>query len=83
LGAYLRRQRSRLGAPSALPATAHKRARIVYNMRRFGRAYTKKSAEEFTELHRERQERNLPKRAKELGDELKQVETAEAAEAAV
>jgi hypothetical protein len=29
LGAYLRRQRWRLGAPKALSATAHKRARIV------------------------------------------------------
>jgi len=30
LGAYLRRQRSRLGAPKAITAAAHKLARIVY-----------------------------------------------------
>jgi len=29
LGAYLRRQRSRLGAPKAITATAHKLARIL------------------------------------------------------
>jgi hypothetical protein len=32
LGAYLRRQRSRLGVPKAITATAHKLARIVYHL---------------------------------------------------
>src|SRR4029079_12282154 len=36
LGAYLRRQRSRLGAPKAITATAHKLARILYNLMRHG-----------------------------------------------
>src|SRR5437764_11614730 len=35
LGAYLRRQRSRLGAPKAITATAHKLARIVYHVVRY------------------------------------------------
>jgi hypothetical protein len=39
LGAYLRRQRSRLGAPKAMTATAHKLARIVYHLMRYGEAY--------------------------------------------
>ncbi len=38
LGAYLRRQRSRLGAPKAITATAHKLARILYNLMRYGLA---------------------------------------------
>ena len=38
LGAYLRRQRSRLGAPKAITATAHKLARIVYHLVRYGLA---------------------------------------------
>ena len=42
LGAYLRRQRARLGAPKAITATAHKLARILYNMLRYGVAYMKK-----------------------------------------
>ena len=36
LGAYLRRQRARLGAPKAITATAHKLARILYNLMRHG-----------------------------------------------
>jgi len=32
----LRRQRSRLGAPKAITATAHKLARILYNLMRHG-----------------------------------------------
>ena len=32
LGAYLRRQRSRLGSPKAVTATAHKLARVVYHL---------------------------------------------------
>ena len=36
LGAYLRRQRSRLGAPKAITATAHKLARLVYTMLKHG-----------------------------------------------
>ncbi len=42
LGAYLRRQRSRLGAPKAITAAAHKLARIIYNMMRYGVAYMKR-----------------------------------------
>src|SRR4029077_17874721 len=41
LGAYLRRQRSRLGSPKAITATAHKLARIVYHLMRYGETYVK------------------------------------------
>jgi transposase len=70
LGAYLRRQRSRLGAPKAITATAHKLARIVYNVMRFGVAYAKKTEEEYVTEQRQRLERNLHRRAKDLGYEL-------------
>src|SRR4051794_2424982 len=43
LGAHLRRQRSRLGAPKAITATAHKLARIVYHLMRYGEAYVKET----------------------------------------
>ena len=36
LGAHLRRQRSRLRAPKAITATAHKLARIFYTVMRYG-----------------------------------------------
>ena len=39
LGAYLRRQRSRLCAPKAITATAYKLARLVYTMLKHGTAY--------------------------------------------
>jgi len=70
LGAYLRRQRGRLGAPKAITATAHKLARIVYALVRFGGEYVKRSEAEYTEQVRGRLERQLKRRAKELGFEV-------------
>jgi len=74
LGAYLRRQRSRLGAPKAITATAHKLARIFYTMMRYGVTYQKQSEAEFVEQNRQRLEKSLRRRAKELGFELKKIE---------
>jgi transposase len=79
LGAYLRRQRSRLGAPKAITAAAHKLARIVYNLMRYGVAYMKQTEAAYAEQVRERRERQLQRQARELGYELKKVETATAA----
>ena len=74
LGAYLRRQRSRLGAPKAITATAHKLARILYGMVRYGWAYVKKSEAEYAEQVKARLEKSLYRRAKELGFEVKKIE---------
>jgi transposase len=74
LGAYLRRQRSRLGAPKAITATAHKLARIVYNLMRYGMAYVKQTEEAYAEQVRQRLEKQLQRRAKELGYELTKIE---------
>jgi transposase len=74
LGAYLRRQRGRLGAPKALTATAHKLGRILYHLMRYGEAYVKKTEEAYQEQVRERLEKHLHRRAKELGYELKKIE---------
>jgi hypothetical protein len=70
LRAYLRRQHSRLGAPKAITATAHKLARILYNLLRYGLAYMKRDEEAYTEQVRDRLEKGLHRRAKELGYEL-------------
>jgi transposase len=67
LGASLRRQRSRLGAPKAITATAHKLARIVYNLMRFGLEYVAKEESAYAEQVRAKQEKQLHRRAKELG----------------
>ena len=40
LGAYLRRLKARKGPMKAITATAHKLAKIIYNMLRHGREYT-------------------------------------------
>jgi transposase len=73
-GAYRRRQRSRLGAPKAITATAHKLARIVYNLVRYGVAYMKQTAAASAEQVRERLEKQLRRRAKELGYQLTKIE---------
>ena len=75
LGAYLRRQRSRLGAPKAITATAHKLARILYNLMRYGVEYMKKTEAEYAEQERARQEKSFHRRAKELGYEVKKAES--------
>ena len=81
LGAYLRRQRGRLGAPKAITATAHKLARILYHVMRFGEAYVKQTEAAYAEQTRQRQEKQLQRRAKELGYTLTKVETTAAAPA--
>jgi transposase len=78
LGAYLRRQRSRLGAPKAVTATAHKLARIVYHLMRYGLAYVKETEAAYAEQVRQRLEKQLRRRARELGYELHKIEAAAA-----
>jgi transposase len=70
LGAYLRRQRARLGAPKAITATAHKLARILYHLMRHGIAYMRQEEAAYAEQVRERLEKQLRRRAKELGYQL-------------
>jgi transposase len=75
LGAYLRRQRSRLGSPKAITATAHKLARILYHLMRHGEAYVKQEEAAYAQQVRQRLEKQLQRRARELGYELKKVES--------
>ena len=70
--------------PKAITATAHKLARIVYNLVRFGWAYMRKEEEAYAEQIRGQQEKHLRRRAKELGYELvKPQPTAENASSAL
>jgi transposase len=73
LGAYLRRQRARLGAPKAITATAHKLARIVYHLMRGGVAYLKQTEAAYAEQVHQRLEKQFLRRAKELGYEVKKI----------
>jgi transposase len=74
LGAFLRRQRSRLGAPKAITATAHKLARIVYHLLRYGEAYVAEQEEKYAAEVRARLEKQLRRRARELGYAVVKIE---------
>src|SRR5262249_2051408 len=74
LGAYLRRQRSRRGAPKAITALAPKLARLVYHRVRYGLAYVRQTEADYAEQVRARVEKQLHRRAKELGFELRKIE---------
>lgn len=67
LGAYYRRMKSRLGPGKAITATAHKLARLVYNLLRYGKAYVQRTQEEYEAQQHERQVRSLKRRARLLG----------------
>ena len=54
LGAFLRRKKAQLGAPQAITATAHKLARIIYAMLRYGQAYVDAGAEYYESQYRQR-----------------------------
>lgn len=63
LGAYYRRIKARLGPAKAITATAHKLAKIVYNMLKHGKDYVDRGAEYYEKQYRERVLKNLSKRA--------------------
>ena len=67
LGAYLRRMTARLGKPQAVTATAHKLARLIYSMLRYGTAYVDLGQDYYERQYKERVVQNLTRRAKELG----------------
>lgn len=66
LGAFFRRIRSRLGAPKAITATAHKLAKIVYNMLKHGKEYVDVGQDYYEQQYQQRMRRNLEKRAAAL-----------------
>ena len=70
LGAYCRRQRTRLGAPKAITATAHKLARTFYSMLKNGTEYVDKGQDYYEKQYQERIINNLKKRASDMGFDL-------------
>jgi hypothetical protein len=67
LGAQYRRLRGKLGAPKAITAMAHKLARLVYRMLKWGHAYVDKGLQYYEDRHRQQQVQRLKKRAATLG----------------
>ncbi len=70
LGAFLRRKKAHLGAPKAITATAHKLARIIYSMLRYGQQYVDAGAEYYESQYRRRALRAAKQRAAQLGYQL-------------
>lgn len=70
LGAFYRRLRSRLGAPKAITATAHKLARLFYRLWTTGGEYTDPGANYYEQQYQQRMFKNLSKKAQALGFSL-------------
>lgn len=67
LGGYFRRMRSRLGAPKAITATAHKLARIFFHLWKNGDTYQDLGADYYEQKYKDRVLKNIKKRAQQLG----------------
>jgi hypothetical protein len=76
LGAQYRRLRGKLGAPKAITAMAHKLARLVYRMLKWGHEYVDKGLQYYEERHRQQQVQLLKKRAAKLGLQIVGPQTA-------
>jgi transposase len=59
--------RARKGPEQATVATAHKIARIVYHLLKYGEAYEAESAAAYEQQRREREMRQLTRRAAKRG----------------
>jgi len=70
LGAQYRRLRTKLGAPKARKAMAHKLARIAYRMLKYGQAYVDQGKEFYEQKYRHQQITMLTKKAAALGLQL-------------
>jgi transposase len=70
LGAFFRRLKARLGAPKAITATAHKLARLVYTMLKYGTAYVRQGMAAYEQQYRDRAVKPMTRRAKVWGDTL-------------
>ena len=67
VGGYYRSMRARKGPEQANLATAHKIARMVYHLLKYGEAYEAESAAAYEQQRQERELRVLTRRAAKLG----------------
>jgi transposase len=74
LGAQYRRLRTKLGAPKAITAMAHRLARLVYRMLKYGQAYVDKGTEYYENRFRQQQIDLLRKRAAKLGLQIAEIQ---------
>jgi transposase len=74
LGAQYRRLRTKLGAPKAITAMAHRLTRLVYRMLKYGQRYVDQRAEYYEQNYRNQQLQFLRKKAAQLGFQLTEAE---------
>lgn len=67
LGAFFRRLKARLGPAKAITATAHKLARIIYRLLKYGHNYLDPGVQYYQEKYRANLLKSLQKRAASLG----------------
>jgi transposase len=72
-GAYLRRMKGRLGSPKAITALAHKLAKLIYSILKYGSEYVELGVEAYESRYKKRREASLHRKAQELGYELVKV----------
>lgn len=77
LGAFHRRMKTKLGAPKAITATAHKIAKIVYRLLKFGEDYVEKGQNYYEEKYKQRLIKGMEKSARSLGFNLIPITTEE------
>jgi len=70
LGAFLRRKKASLGSPKAITACAHKMARQIYRLLKYGESYVEHGAAAYESRYQERVIKNLERRARELNLKL-------------
>ena len=70
MASALHRSDSALGAPKAITATAHKLARLIYTMLRYGQEYVDAGAEYYERQYQQRALRAAKRRAAQLGYQL-------------
>ena len=70
LGAFLRRKKAQMGAPKVITSTAHKLARLIYSMLRYGQEYVDAGAEYYERQYQQRALRAAKRRAAQLGYQL-------------
>ena len=70
MGAFYRRMKARLGAPAAITAAAHRLARTIYALLRYGQPYVDQGQEAYEQQYQKRALENLERRAHKLGFRL-------------
>jgi transposase len=70
LGGFYRRMKGRLGAAEAITATAHKLARIIYRLIKYGEHYVRQGMEDYEKKYQERKLHALRKTAVSMGFNL-------------